>query len=201
MQDAILPTVASVTGPAECAYYAQSSVLYEKLDVPMPVILPRAGFTLVEPHVARLLKKYELEIADVLAGRQTVRRKLERAFLPAALERSFAAGEKTIRAQLRKLRSPLGKLDKTLLGARDTAERKILYQFEKLRAKSGRARDIRTGVLSRHESAILNSLWPHHGLQERALNFLPFLSRAGMELLDELQSRATPTGEHQILFL
>ena len=72
--------------------------------------------------------------------------------------------------------------------ALDTVERKILYQFEKLRGKAGRAENFRTGVLDRQEREILGALFPHHGLQERTLCLLPFLARQGMELLDRLSN-------------
>jgi bacillithiol biosynthesis cysteine-adding enzyme BshC len=201
MQDALLPTAACIGGPAEIAYFAQSSVLYEQLGVPLPVILPRGAFTLVEPHVARLLRKYGLSIEDVFAGRQKVRRQMEHAYLPAGLERTFSTGARQIHAQLKKLRGPLGKLDPTLRGARDNAEKKIVYQYEKLRARAGRARDARSGVLTRHEQIITAALWPHNDLQERALNLLPFLSRHGLGLLDEIAGRACTSGSHHVLFL
>ncbi len=57
VQDFLLPTVAYVAGPGEIAYFAQLTELYKQLDVPMPVIWPRATMTLVEPDIARLLAK------------------------------------------------------------------------------------------------------------------------------------------------
>ena len=68
VQDFLLPTVAYFGGPAKNAYYAQSPVLYKKLLGRMPVILPRADFTLVDPKAERILKKYRLEVEDVWRG-------------------------------------------------------------------------------------------------------------------------------------
>ncbi|MCL4523407.1 MAG: bacillithiol biosynthesis cysteine-adding enzyme BshC [Acidobacteria bacterium] len=202
LQDALLPTAAYVGGPAEVAYFAQTEIIYRHMNVRMPAILPRAGFTLVEPSVARLLKKYGLTFEEILRGRQHVRRKMEGAYLPAGLTKKFAAGEKDLQKLLRGLRAPIGKLDKTLLGALSTAERKMLYQFEKLRGKSGRAQNARTGLLDTHERVILDSLFPHHGLQERSLNLLPFLARTGLSLLDELLHRThVRNSQHQVLYL
>jgi bacillithiol biosynthesis cysteine-adding enzyme BshC len=202
VQDALLPTAAYISGPAEAAYLAQAEVIYRRLLDRMPAILPRAGFTLVEPHVARLLKKYSLEFSEVLRGRQLVRKKMEREALPSGLRNTFARGEKDLQKLLRSLRTPLSKLDPTLLGALGTAEKKMLYQFEKLRAKAGRAQNFRTGLLDQHEHILLDSLFPHHGLQERSLNLLPFLARHGRGLLDELLHRChVRNAQHQVLFL
>ena len=202
VQDSLLPTAAYVGGPAEVAYFAQAQVLYRRLLGRMPAVVPRGSFTLVEPHIARLLRKYRLEVRDVLHGRQHLRAKMEREFLPKELARRFSSGEKSIQRVLAGLRSPLGRLDQTLEGALDTAERKMLYQFLKLRAKAGRAEDRRTGLLDEHERALLDSLYPHRALQERAVCFLVFLARYGFSLLDELEERARLGAvQHQVLFL
>jgi len=202
VQDALLPTAAYVGGPAEIAYLAQAEVVYRRLLGRMPAVLPRASFTLVEPHVARLLKKYGLELRDVLRGRQHLRGKLERQFLSKALARRFDASERTIRRLLAGLRQPIGKLDRTLLGALETVERKMLYQFLSLRSKVGRAQNIRTGLLDAHEQQLTDALYPHRGLQERTLCFLPFLARHGPGLLVELAERAgIGATQHQVLFL
>ncbi|HWP84609.1 MAG TPA: bacillithiol biosynthesis cysteine-adding enzyme BshC, partial [Terriglobia bacterium] len=49
MQDALLPTVAYVGGPSEIAYLAQSAVLYQRFLERMPVVFPRASFTILDP--------------------------------------------------------------------------------------------------------------------------------------------------------
>ena len=202
LQDALLPTAACVGGPAETAYFAQAEVIYQRMMGRMPAILPRAGFTLVEPPAARLMKKYSLTFEEILRGRQYVRRKMEREYVPVGLAKKFAAGEKDLQKILRGLRAPVGKLDKTLLGALSTAERKMLYQFGKLRAKVGRAQNLRTGLLDAHERILLDALFPHHGLQERSLNLLPFLARNGISLLDELLHRThVRNSQHQVLYL
>jgi len=202
VQDALLPTAAYVGGPAEVAYFAQAEVVYRRLLGRMPAVLPRASFTLIESHVARLLKKYGLEPRDVLHGRQHLRAKMEREFLSKALARRFDAGEKTIRRLLGGLGRPLGKLDKTLVDALSTAEHKMLYQFRRLRGKAARAENFRTGVLDAHERQLTEALYPHRGLQERTLCFLPVLARQGHGLLDELAERVTiGATQHQVLFL
>jgi bacillithiol synthase len=186
VQDNLLPTVAYVAGPAEVAYFAQSQVIYGCGLAQMPVIVPRASFTLIESGVGRLLEKYKLSLADVLSGKQHLRKKMESNSLSRGLETIFARGEADVQKILRVLAKPLARTDKTLAGALDTAERKMLYQFNKLKGKAARAIDFRDGVLTRHERTIGNMLYPHAELQERELSFLPFLSRQGNDLVDAL---------------
>jgi bacillithiol biosynthesis cysteine-adding enzyme BshC len=201
VQDALLPTAAYVGGPAEIAYFAQCEVVYGRILGRMPAVVPRCSFTLVEPHVAALLKKYGLELPDAWRGAQHLRAKMEQRYLPRGLARQFDAGEKSVRALLEKLRKPVGKLDKTLVGALDRAEGRMLYQYLKLRGKAGRAESRRTGILDRHERILLDSLCPHHALQERTLGLPGFLASHGLGLLDELAVRAGEFHQHQVLRL
>jgi bacillithiol biosynthesis cysteine-adding enzyme BshC len=203
VQDTLLPTAAYLGGPAEIAYFAQAEVIYRRLLCRMPTVLPRPGFTLVEPRVQRLLRKYRLELRDFSAGRQKLRAKMENAFLPKRLAARFDRGERTLRATLEKLHEPVGQVDQTLLGAMENAEKKMLYQFGKLRARAARAEAFRAGVIDRHERLLRDALFPHHGLQERSLCLLPFLARHGTALVEELVRRAwsSDPGQHQVLFL
>src|SRR5208282_4803096 len=184
VQDALLPTAACVVGPAELAYFAQSEVVYRRLLGRMPAVLPRAGFTLIEPHVARLFRKYGLDVGDVLRGRQHLRRRLERESVPRSLARQMSTGERNLRRYLTRIRKPLRKLDPTLSGALDISERKMLYQLEKLRTRAGRAADRREELLDHHERILCEAIAPHHDMQERTLCALPILARHGLGLLD-----------------
>jgi uncharacterized protein YllA (UPF0747 family) len=202
MQDALLPTVAYIGGAAEVAYQAQTSLVYEKLLGRAPAILPRASFTLVPSHIAGLLQRYNLDPKEILQGRHKLRARLEAEALPEALTTKFEEGEVAVKNLLEALREPLKKLDQTLLGALDTASEKILYQFNGLRTKAGRAEGFRTGVINTHENEIASSLLPNNALQERSFGLLTFLASEGPGLLDFLDSHIKPgTGEHCFLHL
>jgi len=190
VQDSLLPTAACIVGPAELAYFAQSEVAYRLLLGRMPAVLPRAGFTLIEPHVARILRKYAITVRDVLRGRQHLRHKLERESVPRALARQMSLGARNLRRYLTRIRKPLRKLDPTLSGALDISERKMLYQLEKLRTRAGRAADRRVELLDHHERILREALAPHHDLQERTLCALPILARHGLSVLDSLTERS-----------
>jgi bacillithiol biosynthesis cysteine-adding enzyme BshC len=210
IQDSLLPTAAYLGGPAEIAYMAQAQVVYKAILGRMPAILPRASFTLVEPPVARFLERYELDIRDVFSGRQELRAKMEQQTLPDELAKKFEVDEAALRAMLASYRAPIEQLDKTLLGTVAAVEEKILMVFAKLKEKIGRAENFRTGVLDRHETILLNALYPNHELQERALSALPFLAAHGPQLIDDILRIMPAPGSsdssacarrHHVLFL
>lgn len=202
LQDTLLPTAAYVAGPAEVAYFAQASVVYQRLLGRMPVIIPRMGITLVDSHAARLLRKYGLEFTDLLRGPQHLRSKMERDLLPRQLTRRFQTGEKALRKLLGELREPIAKMDPTLTGSLENAEAKMLYQLNNLQGKVSHAVSFRSSVLEAHQRELTDLLYPNGGLQERSLCFLPTLALYGSGVLDELSRRISPGGtQHQVLYL
>ena len=201
VQDFLLPTVAYLGGPAEIAYFAQSSVIYEHLLGRMPVVLPRAGFTILDAKAEKLLQKYGLCIENLWAGPQELRRKMESVSVPEALSQNFDRDKTEMESTLAELGAQIEKLDPTLAGAVATARNKIGFQLEKLRRKTGRALDQKSGRLAEHEQFLESLLYPNKSLQSRELCFLPFLARWGMEGLSELQklSGSDTLGEHRIV--
>jgi bacillithiol biosynthesis cysteine-adding enzyme BshC len=203
VQDFLLPTAAYVGGPAEISYFAQSEVVYRHLLGRMPVMLPRAGFTLVDAKAAKLLRKYNLTVEDVWAGSQDLRHKMEGASVPKTLAKSFERDQKQIQKLLARLGQQIAKLDPTLKDTVERARTRIEYHLEKLRRKSGKALDRKNGLLSLHEQYLESLLHPHKALQSRELCLLPFLARWGAGGLSELQKLSTgkKTGHHFILQL
>src|SRR6267142_598511 len=203
VQDFLLPTAAYVGGPAEISYFAQSEVIYRQLLGRMPVMLPRAGFTLVDAKAAKLLRRYGLTVEDVWAGSQSLRHKMEGASVPKTLSKSFQKNQKQIEKMLTQLGKQIAKLDPTLKGTVERAKQRIEYHLEKLRRKAGKAEDQKTGPLSAHEQYLESLLYPHKALQSRELCLLPFLARWGASGLSELQKLASgkKIGHHFILRL
>jgi bacillithiol biosynthesis cysteine-adding enzyme BshC len=201
LQDFLLPTVAYFGGPAEIAYYAQSEVLYKKLLGRMPVLLPRADFTLVDPKAERILKKYHLQVDDVWSGSQILRNRMYNSAVPKKLAREFDDNLRHMEKSVKKLHKAIAKVDPTIQGTIARAEKRIHFQIEKLRHKTGEALDRHDKLIAKHEKFLENLLYPQKGLQSRDLCFLPFLARWGSGGLHELQKLASPKkpGRHLIV--
>ena len=201
VQDYLLPTVAYFGGPAEVAYFAQSQVLYQKLLGRMPVLFPRADFTLVDPKGVRLLKKYRLDVEDIWSGSQTLRNRMYNSAVPKKLAGEFDDNIRRIEKSVRRLHKAIAKVDPTIQGTIARAEKRIRYQIEKLRHKTGAALDRHEKLIAQHEKFLENLLYPRKALQSRELCFLPFLARWGSGGLDEIQRLASSKkpGRHHIL--
>lgn len=201
LQDYLLPTAAYIAGPAEIAYYAQAEVLYRRLLGRMPVILPRAAYSILDAKAEKLLKRYELTVADVWRGSQELRRKMETASVPPALGKNFDRTLKENARALAKLQKQIVRLDPTLAGAVETARKKVAFQLEKLKRKAGQAEAQKAGLMAGHQEYLESLLYPHKTLQSRELCFLPFLASWGLGGLKELQKLAgsKKMGEHKLL--
>ena len=188
VQDYLLPTVAFIGGAAELSYIAQSEVVYQHLLGRMPVMLPRAGFTLVDAKAGKLLRKYELSIEDVWAGSQDLRHKMEKQSVTGSLAKDFEKDQKEMGEMLEKLGKKIEALDPTLKGTVEKTKEGIEFHLDKLRRKAGAALNQKAGLLAAHEEHLESLLNPHKGLQERELCLLPFLARWGASALGELQN-------------
>ncbi len=201
LQDFLLPTAAYIAGPAEIAYFAQAEVLYEKVLGRMPVILPRAAYTILDARAEKLLRHYGLKVEEVWRGSQELRRAMETSSVPATLGKTFDKTVKESAGMLAQLKKQIVRLDPTLGGAVETAQRKIAFQLEKLKRKTGKAQALKAGLIAAHEEFLESLLYPHKVLQSRELCFLPFLASWGMGGLKELQALAASSkqSEHKIL--
>jgi bacillithiol biosynthesis cysteine-adding enzyme BshC len=201
LQDFLLPTAAYIAGPAEIAYFAQAEVIYTKLLGRMSVILPRAAYTILDAKAEKLLRRYGLKVEDVWRGSQELRRKMETSSVPSGLGENFDKTLEESDRMLSRLKKEIVRLDPTLGGAVETARKKIAFQLEKLKRKTGKAQALKTGLIAAHQEFLESLLYPHKMLQSRELCFLPFLARWGMGGLKELPSLAGSANlkEHKIL--
>jgi bacillithiol synthase len=191
VQDYLLPTVCFLGGPAEISYLAQSEVVYRHLLGRMPVVLPRADFTILDAKADKILEHYGLCIENVWTGRQELRRKIEAIAIPLELAADFDRKKEEIESTLAKLGTEIRKLDGTLAGAVENTQSKMAFQLDSLRRKVARALDVKAGLITAKVEFVENLLYPNKMLQSRELSLLPFLaqwSAAGMKELQDLAS-------------
>ena len=200
MQDYILPTVAYIGGPAEMAYLGQSEVIYRTLLGRMPVVRPRAGFTLLDARAAKLLARYQLDLTDVFEGADPLCERIARTLVPEHVGKAFHATAAEVGARIERLESELKSFDPTLSVALEKSRSKILHQIGKLERKVARE------TMRRHERAqsdaafLTNLVFPHRHLQERLYCILPFLAQHGMDLIGKLYDNVhLDCHDHQVL--
>lgn len=202
VQDHLLPTIAYLGGAAEIAYFAQTAEVYRVLERPVTPILPRSSLTMVERHTGRVLERYGLSLADLLAGPESVLSRVVEEHLGADTAKSFTETEESVNQDLDRLREKLRAIDPTLAEALETGRRKINYQLEGLRSRFHRAQMSRDGTAHRQLQRAFDQLYPEKDLQERHLNISSLLARHGRYVVDWIYNAINlGSEEHQIVYL
>ena len=182
MQDYLLPTAAYVGGPAEIAYFAQGSVIYEKLLGRMPVIYPRNSFTLLDERASKLMARNQLKLLDLLDHPEAVSSRIASRLVPDDLNSKFAHMQNEAATMLAAMQLDLQTFDPTLEAAARKSAAKINYQLEKLRAKTARETLRRDEKASADSLYLMNLVYPHKHFQERFYSIIPFLAKYGWDL-------------------
>jgi bacillithiol biosynthesis cysteine-adding enzyme BshC len=182
MQDYLLPTVVYVGGPAEVAYFAQGSVLYQELLGRMPVIYPRNSFTLLDARAEKLMERNQLRLVDLLDHQDAVKSRIAARLVPEDLTEKFAVLQDTAGKLLAAMEQDLQAFDVTLEAAAKKSAAKVMYQIEKLRAKTARETLRRDEKASADAVYLMNLVYPHKHFQERLYSIVPFLAKYGWDL-------------------
>jgi bacillithiol biosynthesis cysteine-adding enzyme BshC len=186
VQDFLLPTTAYVGGPSEVAYFAQASVVYEKLLSAATPIVPRFSVTLLDARDHRLLEEYRLPPVELLRHGNDLGEELSQRVLPADVSHRLGTAEREVKRSLAALRESIARLDSTLGDSAKHAESKMRYQLAKLRGRVARAQLRRSQELARHADILRSSVLPHGKLQEREIGGLSFIAQFGPDLLKRL---------------
>jgi bacillithiol biosynthesis cysteine-adding enzyme BshC len=186
VESAILPTATYLGGPGELRYLELTPPLYQHLDVPRQLPLPRWSGIIVEPRVDRVLDKFGISLEELLEPAGPLESRLVRSELPAAavaalgrlrtaLEHEYEVVERTAVEVDPTLARPVqGARQQALTGTQDI-EKKLVQHLK-------RRRETELGQLARARTAVA----PDGKPQERVLTIAPFLSRYGPALLGEL---------------
>ena len=202
VQDLLFPTVCYLGGGAEIAYFAQNSVVYETLKRPVTPILHRQSFSFVDAASRRTLTKYGLEFSDIFAGREELEERIVDGIVDPETARLFADVEEKVNGELARLDRELSSLDPTLAKNLATRRRKIVYHIGALRKKARSAQLRAHGDAERRINAMMTTLYPNGGLQERTVNVNSFLARFGDAFIDAVfDSIDLNDRGHRVVFL
>ncbi|HEY7894995.1 MAG TPA: bacillithiol biosynthesis BshC [Gemmatimonadaceae bacterium] len=191
VERAIMPTVAYVAGPAEQAYFAQSTAVADALGMARPVSVPRWSGVIVEPHVQRILDRYDVDM-DALRDPHAVVGRLVRERVPAAVAAAVVQYRRALEAAASELDAALAQSAPPLIdhAVADGTRRNIAHRLDRLERRVAAATKRRESDLVHQIDIARASLFPLDKLQERVLNLMPMLARHGMPLLDAMADRA-----------
>jgi len=191
LADRLFPSIAHVLGPTEIAYHTMLAPLYDALDTPQPVLVPRGGFTLLSEDEANLLDRLGLPIPDAIAGEISSKEAL-RGAASSGLQGAFRAARSDASDAVERLRPTVDAIDPGL-GARlrQTSDH-VAGAFDRLEERAIRADLARQGISAAGLHALLASLRPTGRPQERVLSFAHAALRFGVEWVKRLPCADEP---------
>ena len=162
IQDTLLPTAAIVGGPGELNYFAQLAPLYEFYDLPMPMLIPRARFRVIDVSTRRALEALGLYPQD--AEDVDLLQRLQKGVSPSPEEIEAelnAAAEKSLSA------IPMPDVVARTKGTIARAASRAMLRYRRSIANQD-------AVLTQRVERIQRSLFPNQTPQERVLGLPSF---------------------------
>jgi bacillithiol biosynthesis cysteine-adding enzyme BshC len=175
-QDTILPTTAYVGGPAEVAYFAQSSVLYARIAQRVTPILPRMSATVLEPAIAAVMAQHEVSLPDAMTTPDELAQRLGARAMPIEAKRRLAAAGNALDEALTAAQTYMGALDASLGQAAEVSASKMRYQMDRLRRLTATHELNKEQSLKKHADAMALHLFPEGHPQERVIAGAWFLA-------------------------
>lgn len=186
LESRLLPVAATVLGPGEIAYWAQLPPLFAALEVPMPAIMPRDAWALVEPRIDRLLEKLELDVATVEREGKGIDDRWIARTRPPGVRDGLAALERKLGEGFERLASAVDREMPGLKSAAGKAEHLAGQALEELgRTVDARVRE-RESIALAQAARIRAHLIPGGRPQERTVAAAQFLARHGRALVHDL---------------
>jgi bacillithiol biosynthesis cysteine-adding enzyme BshC len=189
-QEAILPNIAYLGGPAEVAYWLQTADLFTLYKLPMPVVLPRALGQINTKAVLSRLQKANLRFEDLLLSSSQLKALI--------LARQAGSGQVTMHHEYQlinqafvTMRSKANAADPTLSSFVDAQEATVLKTLENVEKRISKAMEKRHETLITQALNLRDKVFPNDGLQERSENILAYLIN-NPGLWDELTAQLDP---------
>ena len=185
-QDTLLPTAAYIAGPAEIAYFAQSAVLYEAILGRITPVLPRLSATLLEPSIAAVMDRDEVQLPDAMTTAEELAQRLGARAMPIEEKRKLAAVGNALETELAALTKYLAGMDVSLGKSAEVSGSKMLYQMNRLRRMAATFELQKQASLRKHAEAITLHVFPDGHPQERVVAGVWFMAKYGDGLVERL---------------
>lgn len=200
VQDTLFPTICYVAGPNELAYLGQLRKVYERFDVPMPLMYPRASATIADGPTLRFLHKYQLPLEVLQVQDDSVLNQLLASQIPPAVEDAFSGAAAAIDTHMERLAQAIPALDPTLEGATRSTLGRMRHDLTTLHGKMIQAAKRRDETLRRQYTRARALTFPSGHAQEREVAFVSFLNTYGRALIDRLEQQLPlELGQHWVV--
>lgn len=185
-QASAFPTLCQITGPSELAYYAQIAPMFELFDVPLPIVFPRPGLTLIEPQVKRIIDKYQLDIIKVKKRIDQVIGDVINRLFPSDAAAEIDSIKADMRQRLSAIGDTLKQSDPDSYQLATSFQKKIDFDFGEFQKKLKAANKKRHEDLAAQLKRAHDYLFPENQLQERLISPVYYAAKFGPKIFDQI---------------
>jgi bacillithiol synthase len=194
------PTVSQIVGPSEAAYFAQIAPLFDFHNVPWPVVRPRLFATLVEPQIAKIMNKFEIDFAGLFSDLEFEVGRVIRDKFPPLTQGQAENMRSQIESPLITLADSVKSTDLESYQALDHTRRKIDHELNHLSKKLFMAHKKKHDEVLRRIHKVAAFLLPCNNFQERVLTPLYFIDKFGPDIFKKIERQLDlDTSAHQLL--
>jgi bacillithiol synthase len=176
-QELLLPNLSYTGGPAEIAYWLQLGGVFQELELPFPLLIPRHFAMLVTSQTKERMGKNELSYDTLIQGEKAITQ-----HIVTADDTESPQEWSTLYDQLQAIYTQASAwattYDSTLEGKVGAELAKVKSGLENLEKRTQKAHTDRHAVAIGRAMKVYESLFPNQGLQERKSNIIPFLAQS-----------------------
>ena len=180
-QETVLPDVIFVGGGGELAYWLEMKAVYEKVDIPYPILLLRNSFLLMHPEEQAMMQKLGLEPIDLFKPIHEIQDKLIQIKGAKIDLKEELEALKDLYEQMRK---KAGLADVTLEGHTAALGKVAINKANRLVTKIKTAQRKKLEAENGQLKKLKAHLFPAESLQERTENIAGFYAQYGPGILD-----------------
>ncbi len=197
--EASLPVAGYVIDHREIHEFALAAALFEELGFHPPPVWPRASATILDARNRKIMEKYGIGLASLLARNSELLRDLARDGSQGEITSRFESLSSLIEKSLGEIARVYPPEDSLSELAADTRSR-MLFQLEKLKERYMAAMTVRREVTGRQVQRILSSIAPEGNLQEDVIASLHFIRNNSSGFAHRLYDRLDiESFEHQLI--
>ncbi len=198
-QDSVFPTLAYVAGPNELAYFAQLGNVYRHFGVTMPLIAPRASFTVIERPQQKFIQRYGVELQELAANDESLLNRILKREAPPQLEEDMSRAKACVQDLTQTLERDLAQVDPTLVPTVRSTRGKLLHALGTLETKSLRAIKRKDETLRSQFFSTRTALFPNFSMQERQLSPVQYLNKYGWYFAELIRKNVDTDSQGHVL--
>ncbi len=183
-QEMLLPNIAFIGGGGEVAYWLELKEVFAAVKVPFPVLILRNSFLLVEKKYCEKVKALGFTITDLFKPEQDLMNVLVKR--DSTVQLTLEKERQVIHEFYTGLKNTAGAVDKTLQPHTEALEKQALRKIDALEKKMLRAEKKKFEAQQRQLHNLRSQIFPHHNLQERIENVMPFYAKWGMDFINSV---------------